>query len=71
MANKVDQLEAEASAQVELEDLSGTADLEKQFKELEKGKVGSDLMLEDLKAKMKAQEAGSIVVREEVGSKNS
>lgn len=66
MANKVDQLEAEASAAVELEDLNGTADLEKQFKELEGGKVGADLMLEDLKARMKAQEAGTVAVRDEV-----
>ena len=67
MANKVDQLEAEASAAVELEDLSGNQSLEKQFKELEGGKVGADLMLEDLKAKMKAQEGGSVVVRQEAG----
>jgi phage shock protein A len=67
MANKVDQLEAEASASVELEDLSGNASLEKQFKELESGKGGTDLMLEDLKAKMKAQEAGAVTVRQEAG----
>jgi phage shock protein A len=71
MANKVDQMEAEASASVELEDLSGNASLEKQFKELESGKVGSDLMLEDLKAKMKAQEAGAVAVRQEVGGKGN
>lgn len=71
MANKVDQLEAEAEASVELEDLSGSASLEKQFKELEGGKVGADLMLEDLKAKMKAQEAGAVTVRQEVGGKSS
>jgi len=71
MANKVDQLEAEASAAVELEDLSGNQSLEKQFKELEKGTVGADLMLEDLKAKMKAQEAGGVTVRQEVGGKPS
>lgn len=58
MANKVDQMEAEASAAVELEDLSGKADLEKQFKDLEKGSTRGDLLLEDLKAKMKAEEAG-------------
>jgi len=71
MAAKVDQLEAEASATVELEDLNGTADLEKQFKELETGKASSDLMLEDLKAKMKAQEAGAVAVRQEAGGKTS
>lgn len=67
MANKVDQLEAEASAAVELEDLSGSQSLEKQFKELESGPKGADLMLEDLKAKMKAQEAGGVAVRQETG----
>lgn len=67
MANKVDQMEAEASAAVELEDLDGKGDLEKQFKELEKGSVKGDLLLEDLKAKMKAQEAGMpATVRQEV-----
>jgi len=71
MANKVDQLEAEASASVELEDLDGSKNLEKQFKELETGKVGADLMLEDLKAKMKAQEAGAVVVPQEAGGKSS
>jgi len=69
MASKVDQLEAEASATAELEDINGTANLEKQFKELETGKAGADLMLEDLKAKMKAQEAGAVAVREEAGGK--
>jgi len=59
MANKVDQLEAEASAATELEDLNGSQSLEKQFKELEGGKAGTDLMLEDLKAKIKAQETGT------------
>jgi len=70
MATKVDQMEAEASAAVELEDLSGSASLEKQFKELEGGKVGADLLLEDLKAKMKAQEAGA-VVPQQAGSKSN
>lgn len=71
MATKVDQLEAEASATAELEDLNGTANLEKQFKELETGKAGADLMLEDLKAKMKAQEAGAVAVRQETEGKTS
>jgi phage shock protein A len=70
MATKVDQMEAEASAAVELEDLDGSANLEKQFKELETGKVGADLLLEDLKAKMKAQEAGA-VVPQQAGGKNN
>jgi len=71
MANKVDQMEAEASAAVELEDLSGTASLEKQFKELESGPKGAELLLEDLKAKMKAQDGTTVAVGQETGSKSS
>jgi len=71
MANKVDQMEAEASAAVELEDLSGTASLEKQFKELESGPKGAELLLEDLKAKMKAQDGTTFAVGQETGSKSS
>ncbi|MEI8095256.1 MAG: PspA/IM30 family protein [Spirochaetales bacterium] len=72
MANKVDQMEAEASAAVELEDLSGNASLEKQFKELESGPKGAEMLLEDLKAKMRSQEGGAVAtVREEAGSKSS
>jgi phage shock protein A len=71
MANKVDQMEAEASAAVELEDLSGTASLEKQFKELESGPKGAEFLLEDLKAKMKAQEGSTVAVAQDSGSKSS
>ncbi len=66
MAVKVDQMEAEASAAAELEDLSGTNDLEKQFKELEKGDTHADLLLEDLKAKMKAQEVAAPASQEKL-----
>jgi phage shock protein A len=71
MANKVDQMEAEASAAVDLEDLSGTASLEKQFKELESGPKGAEFLLEDLKAKMKAQEGSTVAVAQDSGSKSS
>ena len=54
MAQKVDQLEAQADAAKELEDLSSSASLEKRFKELEKSDASADLLLEDLKQKMKA-----------------
>ncbi|MCX7655555.1 MAG: PspA/IM30 family protein [Treponemataceae bacterium] len=54
MAQKVDQLEAEADAAKELEDLSKNASLEKRFAELEKSSTSADLMLEELKQKMKA-----------------
>jgi phage shock protein A len=59
MAQKVDQLEAQADAAKELEDFSSGSNLEKRFAELEKSSSSADLMLEDLKAKMKALPDGS------------
>ncbi len=59
MSQKVDQLEAQAEASKELEDLSSGASLDKRFAELEKSSSSADLMLEDLKAKMKALPDGS------------
>ena len=52
MAQKVDQLEAQADAAMELEDLSNNASLERRFVELEKSDSSADLLLEDLKKKM-------------------
>jgi phage shock protein A len=46
-------MEAEAEAALELEDVSG-AGLEKRFAELEKSDSSADLMLLELKEKMKA-----------------
>jgi phage shock protein A len=54
MAAKVDQMEAQADAAKELEDLSADASLEKKFKELESSDASADLMLLELKEKMKA-----------------
>lgn len=54
MAQKVDQMEAEADAAKELEDLSADASLDKRFAELEKSGSSADLMLLELKEKMKA-----------------
>jgi phage shock protein A len=54
MAQKVDQLEAQADANQELADFSSGATLDKRFAELEKSSTTTDVMLEDLKAKMKA-----------------
>jgi phage shock protein A len=54
MAAKVDQLEAQADAAKELEDLSANTSLEKRFAELEKSDSSADLMLQELKEKMKA-----------------
>jgi phage shock protein A len=54
MAQRVDQMEAQADAAQELEDFSSNNDLEKKFKELEKSDSSADLLLADLKEKMKA-----------------
>ncbi|HCC36752.1 MAG TPA: hypothetical protein DEQ14_03565 [Treponema sp.] len=54
MAAKVDQMEAQADAAKELEDLSNDTNLEKRFAELEKSDSSADMMLLELKQKMKA-----------------
>jgi phage shock protein A len=54
MAQKVDQMEAEADAAKELDEVSSGASLEKQFAELEKSDSSADRMLLELKEKMKA-----------------
>ena len=54
MAAKVDEMEAMADASKELQDLSNNSDLERQFKQLEKSDTAADMMLLELKEKMKA-----------------
>ena len=54
MAQKVDQMEAQADAAKEIEDLTSNTTLEKRFAELEKSDSSADLLLEDLKKKMQA-----------------
>jgi phage shock protein A len=54
MAQKVDQMEAQADAAKELEDFSSNTSLEKRFAELEKSDSSADTMLLELKEKMKA-----------------
>ncbi|MFP3091484.1 PspA/IM30 family protein [Treponema sp. TIM-1] len=54
MAQKVDQMEAQAEASKELEDFSANSDLEKRFAELEKSDSSADILLLELKEKMKA-----------------
>ncbi|HUX21183.1 MAG TPA: PspA/IM30 family protein [Spirochaetia bacterium] len=58
MATKVDQIEAEADAMQEIEDMSGSdeKDLDKQFAALESSSTSADLLLEDLKKKMQNEE---------------
>jgi phage shock protein A len=52
MAQKVDQVEAEAEAMKELGEVTADQKLEDKFKELESADSSSDKLLEDLKAKM-------------------
>ncbi len=52
MAEKVDQIEAEADAMKELGEVTADQKLEDKFKELESSDSSADKMLEDLKAKM-------------------
>jgi phage shock protein A len=59
MAAKVDQMEAQADAARELEDLSSDASLDKRFEALEKSDASADLMLQELKEKMRALPANS------------
>ncbi len=59
MAAKVDTLEAEADAAKELEDFSSHADINKRFAALEKSDTSADIMLLELKEKMKALPEGS------------
>ena len=59
MAAKVDTLEAEADAAKELEDFSSHADINKRFAALEKSDSSADIMLLELKEKMKALPEGS------------
>jgi len=54
MAQKVDQMEAQADAAKELEDLSSNTSLDKRFAELERSGASTDHLLEDLKKKMGA-----------------
>ncbi len=55
MSAKVDQIEAEADAMDEMEDMSGKDDIESQFAQLESSNAGSDAMLEDLRKRMEAE----------------
>jgi phage shock protein A len=54
MAAKVGQIEAEANASKELEDLRKNADMDKRFADLEKADSNADAMLQELKEKMKS-----------------
>jgi phage shock protein A len=52
MTARVDQIEAEADAMGELDDMRKDSDLDSQFKALESGSSSADLLLDDLKKRM-------------------
>ncbi len=52
MEKKVDQIEAMADAQADLDNLGGAGSLEDEFKKLESGGASADLLLEELKQKL-------------------
>jgi len=54
MSAKVDEMEAMADANKELQELSNDSNLERKFKELEKSDSSADILLLELKEKMKA-----------------
>jgi len=54
MAAKVDDMEAMAEASKELQELNDDANLDKKFKELEKSDASAEMLLLELKEKMKA-----------------
>lgn len=56
MAAKVEKLESETEALMEIEGIDANASLEAQFKELEGGTATADKLLEDLKSKMRQLE---------------
>lgn len=57
MSAKVDKIEAEVDAMNELEDMTASSDLEKQFAALESSGSNAELLLEDLKKKMSDEES--------------
>ena len=52
MSQRMDQLEAENDAMLEIEDMTGKGTLEEQFAQLESGGTSTDAMLEDLKRRV-------------------
>jgi phage shock protein A len=57
MSSKVEQIEAEAEAMVEIGDMTGSSqdDIEKEFAALESSSSDADLLLEDLKKKIRGE----------------
>jgi phage shock protein A len=68
MSQKIDQIEARAEAQKELDDASSGATLEKQFAQLESSPQAADSLLEELKQKMLTQDAGTAGTTGSAGS---
>jgi phage shock protein A len=71
MSKRMDQIEAENEAMVEIEDMTKTDTLEDQFLELESGGGGADLMLENLKKKMAIEDKRETPGAEAASGNNS
>ncbi|MDR1748157.1 MAG: PspA/IM30 family protein [Spirochaetaceae bacterium] len=65
MSQKIDTMEARLDAEKELDALSEDMDVEKKFAALEKNNTSADMLLEDLKSKMKMLPQGSAGVTSE------
>lgn len=59
MSQRMDQLEAENDAMLEIEESAGTSSLEEQFAQLEAGSTNTDAMLEDLKKRVAIEDQRS------------
>ena len=71
MSKRMDQLEAENEAMVEIEDMTKTDSLEDEFLALESGGGSADKMLEDLKKKMAIEDTREPSAKESAGSTGS
>lgn len=71
MSKRMDQLEAENEAMVEIEDMTRTDTLEDQFLQLESGGGSADKMLEDLKKKMAIEDKREKPEKPETGASAS
>jgi phage shock protein A len=59
MSQRMDQLEAENDAMLEIEEATGKGTLEEQFAQLESGSTNTDAMLEDLKKRVAIEDQRS------------
>lgn len=68
MSQRMDQLEAENDAMLEIEEAAGTSTLEEQFAQLEAGSTNTDAMLEDLKKRVAIEDQRDAGAASEAGA---